>query len=61
MRYRDAKLLKEGNEVVRSSDKSVMVVKEAFVFGQYKTVKIGCFIKDNPESPYIYLINSEIE
>jgi len=61
MRYRDAKSLKEGDEIVRVSDKVILVVKEAFIFGQYKTVKVGCFIKDNAESPYIYLINTEIE
>jgi hypothetical protein len=61
MRYREAKLLKEGQEVIRTSDKAVLVVKEAFVFGQYKTVKIGCFIKDDEKSPYIYLINNEID
>jgi hypothetical protein len=60
MRYRDAKLLCEGDEVVRKDDKTSFIVKEVEVFGQYKKVKLKCLAKDLPDTGYVYLFHEEL-
>lgn len=57
MRYRDARLLKVGDEVVRKSDKLTMTVTSIEAFGQFKTVKINCVSGDIKAT----LFNEEVE
>jgi len=42
MRYRDAKNLQNGDEVIRKEDKAILTVKSVEAYGQYKIVKIFC-------------------
>jgi hypothetical protein len=54
MRYRDARLLKEGDEVVRKDDNATMILSEVQVFGQYKKVKLVCYLKDDAQQEKLY-------
>jgi hypothetical protein len=58
MRYRDARLLHNEDEVIRKSDKVVLIVKEVECFGQYKKVKLACVTQDNTR---VIVYNDEIE
>jgi hypothetical protein len=57
MRYRDAKKLHNGDEVIRKSDKVSMIVNSVECYGQYKKVKINCIINGSLTSIY----NDEVE
>ncbi len=60
MRYRDARLLKEGDEITRKSDGASLIVLEAQAFGQYKTVKIVCHLKNDVEKNKLYYYHDAI-
>lgn len=47
MKYRDAKKLQNGDEVIRKEDKVSLTVKEVNVFGQYKKVQLHCVTTSN--------------
>ena len=57
MRYREAKLLHNGDEVILKSDKTILLVKSLEVFGQYKKVKLNC-VNDSGRAYSVY--NDEI-
>lgn len=57
MKYRDAKLLHNGDEVIRKKDKAPMIVKEIEIYGQYKKVRLTCVCFDSTE----VVFNDEIE
>ncbi len=42
MKYRDARLLKAGDQVTRKSDNQQFVIDNVELYGQFKTVKIIC-------------------
>jgi len=58
MRYRDARLLSEGDEVIKKEDKQVLKVESIEAFGQFKTVKINVI---TVYGKHISLFNDEIE
>lgn len=47
MRYRDARLLKPGDMVIRKSDKILLTVHSIEAYGQHKKVKINCLLPAN--------------
>lgn len=57
MRYRDARLLHNGDQVIRKSDKVPMMVESVELFGQYKKVKLNCLIGDT----LVVVYNDEVE
>jgi hypothetical protein len=58
MKYRDARLLHNEDQVIRKEDKLALIVKEVECFGQYKTVKLGCVTESGTR---IVVFNDEIE
>ena len=58
MRYRDAKNLHNEDQVIRKSDKAVLVVSSTEVFGQYKKVYLHCVDEHNAR---VSLYNDEVE
>jgi len=57
MKYRDAKNLQSGDEVVRKADSATLIVDSIELYGQFKKVKINCLLGDNKTS----IFNDEIE
>lgn len=57
MKYRDAKQLHNGDQVIRKSDGTAMVVSSIEVYGQYKKVKINCLI----DNSYFTYFNDEVQ
>lgn len=58
MRYREAKNLESGNQVIRKSDKTKLIVKSLEILGQFKLVRVHC---ETVGGEKISLYNSEIE
>lgn len=58
MKYRDAKLLHNGDQVIRKYDDIAFIVNSIEVFGQYKKVKINCIGENNS---YETLYNDEVK
>jgi hypothetical protein len=58
MRYRDAKNLHNGDQVVRKNDQVPFIVQTIEVFGQYKRVVIHCVNEHNVRAS---LYNDEVE
>lgn len=58
MKYRDAKKLQSGDEVIRKEDKVSLTVKEVHVFGQYKKVQLHCV---TPSNASVTVYHDEIE
>lgn len=58
MRYRDAKNLHNGDQVIRKTDKVPLIVSSTEVFGQYKKVHIHCVDEHNAR---VTLFNDEVE
>lgn len=56
MRYREARLLKPGDEVIRKEDNLTMMVTSVEAYGQFKTVKINCSSGDIKDT----LFNDEV-
>lgn len=59
MRYRDAKKLKNGDEVIRKEDQAVLTVESTEVFWLNKVVKINCFLKPLGELAATQALNTE--
>lgn len=58
MKYRDARLLASGDEIIRKEDNLILKVESIECYGQFKTVKINAIaIAGN----LISLFNDEIE
>lgn len=47
MRYRDARLLHEGDEVIRKSNNGVYTIKSLEIYGQNKVVRLNCVDLNN--------------
>lgn len=58
MRYREAKNLQSGDQVLKKSDKAKLIVQSLEIFGQFKLVRIHC---ETMSGDKISLYNSEIE
>lgn len=58
MKYRDAKDLHNGDQVIRKDDKVSLIVQEVQVFGQYKKVILHCVTEHNAR---ISIYNEEVE
>ena len=58
MKYRDARLLSEGDSVIRKEDKQKLTVKNTECYGLFKTVKIICLDSNNKLTS---LFNDEVE
>lgn len=58
MRYRDARLLQNGQEVIRKVDQVVITITSIEAFGQYKKVKIA---GTDPIGTKVYLFNEEVD
>lgn len=58
MRYREAKNLESGDQVIRKSDKTNLIVKSLEILGQFKLVRIHCETMDGEK---ISVYNSEID
>ncbi len=56
MKYRDARLLKPGDQVIRKNDNLPLVVDSVELYGQFKTVKINCL----NEGTTVSLFNEEV-
>jgi len=56
MKYRDAITLKEGDQVIKASDKAPLIVSSIELFGQFKVVKI--YYVDNDKVKSVF--NTEI-
>jgi len=61
MRYREARLLKEGDEVIRKEDQVVMIVLDAQAFGQYKKVMLTCHLKEDESKKKLVYYNDSIK
>jgi hypothetical protein len=68
MKYRDAKKLHNGDEVIRKKDKLVLTISSVEIFGQYKKVKFMCLLPHSKGgdlycagSTYTSLYNDEVE
>jgi hypothetical protein len=63
MKYRDAKTLLNGDQVIRKSDKQPLIVISVEAYGQYKKCKINCVLPDDNDEldPVITLFNEEVE
>ena len=61
MNYREARLLKSGDEVVRKEDKALMIIHEVNAYGQYKTVKLVCYLKSDEKQEKLYYYNDDVE
>lgn len=57
MKYRDAVLLKEGDQVIRASDNMPITISSLEKFGQFKIVKILYKDDNNKE---LSLFNTEV-
>lgn len=42
MKYRDAKNLQNGDEVIRKVDQVSLIISDIEVYGQYKKVRLNC-------------------
>lgn len=60
MNYREARLLKEGDEVIRKEDGVNLIVHDVTAFGQYKKVKLVCFVKEDEEKNKLYYYNDDV-
>ncbi|CAB4196734.1 hypothetical protein UFOVP1290_254 [uncultured Caudovirales phage] len=58
MKYRVAKFLQTGDQVTLKSDQSILTIKTAEVFGQYKKVLFHC-VNEHNESVSVY--NDHVE
>jgi len=58
MPYRYAKVLHNGDQVIRKCDGIPFIVKDIEVFGQFKKVKINCV---DEAGVYETLFNDEVE
>ena len=58
MKYRDARLLSEGDSVTVKKDKQTLKVQSIECYGQFKTVKIFCLDVNNK---LISFLNDEVE
>lgn len=58
MKYRDAKKLHNGDEVIRKSDKAVLTVKDIEVYGQNRIVRLNCVTVANTA---VSLFHDEVE
>jgi hypothetical protein len=58
MKYRDAKLLKEGNVVTSKETGNSYFVSSIEVYGNIKRVRINCF---NTPLPDISFLNDEVD
>jgi len=58
MKYREAKDLQNGDQVIRKDDKVSLVVQEVQIFGQYKKVLLHCVTEHNAR---VSLYNEEVE
>lgn len=58
MKYRDAKKLQNGDEVVRKSDNLSLTVKDIEVYGQHRIVKMNCVTVANVA---VSVFNDEVE
>jgi len=62
MKYRDAKLLHNGDEITCKADGIVYQVIDIQVFGQYKKVKINCCRETQIGCGHLYsFYNDEVE
>lgn len=62
MKYRDAKNLHNGDQVIRKSDGAVLLVKEVEVYGQYKTVKLNCVLHiEGTGGAWLSLFHDEVK
>lgn len=59
MKYRDAKNLHNGDQVIRKEDKAIYIVNSVEAFGQYKIVKINCLAEGTNTLTSLY--NDEVE
>ena len=60
MKYRDARLLKEGDEIIRKEDNAAMIISEAQAFGQYRTVKLICYLKSDEQKNKLTYYNDDV-
>jgi hypothetical protein len=58
MKYRDAKKLHNGDEVIRKSDKAILTVKDVEVYGQNRVVRLNCVTAANAA---VSLFHDEVE
>ncbi|HEY5268556.1 MAG TPA: hypothetical protein VII94_05510 [Candidatus Saccharimonadales bacterium] len=58
MKYRDARLLQSGHEVIRKVDQMIITVTSIEAFGQYKKVKIAGTDSNGVKA---YLFNEEVD
>ncbi len=62
MRYRDAKVLHNGDEVIRKEDKVSIRVQDIEVYGQYKKVRINGIIHvEGTGGARVSLFHDEVE
>jgi hypothetical protein len=61
MNYREARLLKSGDEIARAWDKVPLVIHETTAFGQYKKVKLVCYLKGDDTKAKQYYYNDDVE
>jgi hypothetical protein len=60
MNYREARLLKEGDEVIRKEDGANLIIHDATAFGQYKKVKLVCILKGDEQKNKLYYYNDDV-
>lgn len=61
MNYREARLLKAGDEVIRKEDGAHLTIHDVTAFGQYKTVKLICFLKGDEQKNKLYYYHNDVD
>lgn len=58
MKYRDARLLHEGDQVIRKADDEVLMVKSLEIYGNVKVVRFNVV---NTENVSTFVYNDEVK
>lgn len=60
MKYRDAKKLHKGDEVIRIHDDLSLIVNDIEIYGSVKTVRLNCYENNVSGGPMITVYHNEV-
>jgi hypothetical protein len=60
MKYRDAKNIHKGDEVIRIHDDLSLIVSSIEVYGQFKKVRLNCYETNTSGGPMITVYHNEV-
>jgi hypothetical protein len=61
MNYREARLLKMDDQVLRKEDGARLIVLEMTAFGQHKTVKLICCLHGDEQKNKLYYYHYDVD